>query len=230
MIAPLTPFLIRGVIWYQGEANEWDAEPYRRLLPAMIKSWRKVWREGDFPFLIAQLPNFKEPVAEPGVGNWPVIREGQALAAQLPRVEYAVLLGLGDAKDIHPKNKRDVGKRLALTALHTAYGRSEDFSGPRYQSMKLEGKKVRIIFQFAEKGLKNKGGALRGFTVAGADGKFKWAKAEIDGSTVVVWNDRVPEPKAVRYAWADNPDANLYGKNGLPAAPFRTDAFPVGKP
>jgi sialate O-acetylesterase len=223
MIAPATPYRIRGVIWYQGEANEWAAKSYRRLLSTMITAWRKAWDEGDFPFLICQLPEFKSHEKEPSDGNWATIREGQTIATQLPNVEMAVLLGLGEANDIHPKNKTDVGKRLGRVALHTVYGEAVEWTGPRYESMTVEGSKIRVKFRYAEKGLKTSSGRVRGFAEASADGKFQWATAKIEGSSVLVWNDQVTKPVAVRYAWADNPDANLTGKNGLPAAPFRSD-------
>ena len=223
MIHPLTKTRIAGVIWYQGESNEGRPGPYHKLLPALIRSWRKVWGEGDLPFLIAQLPDFKAMQKDPGQSNWAEIREAQAMAAQLPNVDYACLLGLGDAQDIHPKDKTNVGKRLALTALHDVYGQKVEFTGPRFESMTVEGAQARIHFKYAERGLKTINGKLRGFAIAGEDGKFVWAEARIEGQTVVVWNKAVKNPKAVRYAWADNPDANLYGKNGFPATPFRTD-------
>jgi len=223
MVAPATKARIRGVLWYQGEANEWDAKSYHKLLPAMIASWRKAWGNNDLAFLICQLPDFRTKAKEPVEENWPVIREAQAFAAKTHDVEMAVLLGVGDANDIHPKNKTEVGKRLEKTALHMVYRENVEWTGPRFESMVLEGPKVRIQFKYAEKGLKTFGGALKGFAVAGKDGKYHWAKAKMEGSSVVVWCDDVLEPRAVRYAWADNPDANLAGKNGLPVAPFRTD-------
>ena len=223
MVAPATKAHIRGVLWYQGEANEWDAKNYQKLLPALISSWRKSWGNDDLAFLICQLPDFRMKAKEPAEENWPVIREAQAFAAKTHDVEMAVLLGVGDTNDIHPKNKTEVGKRLEKTALHIVYGKNVEWTGPRFESMVLEGSQARIQFKYAENGLKTSGGPLKGFAVASKDGKYHWAKAKIEGSNVVVWCDAVLEPKAVRYAWADNPDANLTGKNGLPAAPFGTD-------
>jgi sialate O-acetylesterase len=223
MVAPATKARIRGVLWYQGEANEWDAKNYHKLLPVMIASWRKAWRNDNLAFLVCQLPDFRTKAKEPVEENWPLIREAQSLVTKTHDVEMAVLLGVGDANDIHPKNKTEVGKRLEKIALHMIYGKNVEWTGPRFESMVLEGSKARIQFKYAEKGLKTFGGDLKGFEVAGKDGKYYWAKAKIEGYSVVVWCEDVLAPKAVRYAWADNPDANLAGKNGLPAAPFRTD-------
>jgi len=223
MIAPVAGYRIRGILWYQGEANEWDAKNYRKYLPAMIASWRKAWGMDELPFLICQLPDFRSREKDPVDGNWPLIREGQDAATKIPNVEMSVLLGLGAANDIHPKNKTDVGRRLSRVASHLVYGKEVEWTGPRFESMTVEGARLRIHFKYADKGLKVEGGTLKGFAIAGIDGKFRWAKAKLDGSSVLVWNDQIPEPVAVRYAWADNPDANLMGKNGLPTAPFRTD-------
>jgi photosystem II stability/assembly factor-like uncharacterized protein len=226
MIHPLTAYSIRGAIWYQGEANEGHATEYGRFLPLMIRSWRKAWGQKDFPFLIAQLPLFRDPTDAPGESDWAEIREAQAMARREPKVETAVLLDLGEAKSIHPGNKSAVGERLAMAALHTAYGMPGSWTGPRFGSMTVEekGKKATIHFEEAGKGLETRGGgSLTGFTLAGKDGGFRRAQAKIEGDSVVVWNEEVAEPKAVRYGWADNPVCNLFGKNGLPAEPFRTD-------
>ncbi len=223
MIAPLTPLRIRGALWYQGESNEGRPAEYQKLLPGLIQSWRKAWGEGDFPFFVAQLPNYKAVQPEPGNSAWAELREAQAMALKEPKTGMAVLIDLGDANDIHPKNKTDVGYRLAQAVLPVAYGKPGVVS-PLYDSITIEGKKVRVQFTNAEKGLQIKGGGdMKGFAIAGADGKFQWAETKIDGTSVLVWSDQVSAPTAVRYAWADNPICNLFGKNGLPVSPFRTD-------
>lgn len=227
MIAPLTPFAIRGAIWYQGESNADRAYQYRTLFPTMIRDWRRAWRLGDFPFLFVQLANFMDAKPEPAEDAWAELREAQMMTLSLPKTGMAVTIDIGDAKDIHPRNKQDVGFRLALAALKMEYGQDVIHSGPLYKSMKVEGNKVRIRFTNVGGGLVAQGGGpLRGFAVAGADRKFVWANAEIDGDTVVVWSERVPKPAAVRYAWASNPVCNLYNAAGLPASPFRTDDWP----
>ena len=227
MVNPFLPLRIRGALWYQGEANADSRDralEYRALLPAMIRSWRQAWGEGDFPFLYVQLPNFMQIQPEPSESNWAFLREAELLALKEPETGMAVLIDLGEAGDIHPKNKTDVGYRLSLPALHLAYGQDIAYSGPIFASMKIEGKKAKLTFDRAEDGLMVKGGgALKGFAVAGEDGQFQWAEAKIEGDSVVVWSDKVHSPKTVRYAWADNPICNLWGKNGLPASPFRTD-------
>ena len=224
MIHPLTPYSIRGAFWYQGEANAGHAAEYRRFLPLMIRSWRKAWGQNDFPFLIAQLPLFKDPTDAPSESEWAEIREAQAMARREPKVETAVLLDLGEAKNIHPGNKAGVGERLAMAAFHTAYGMPGAWTGPRFGSMTVEGNKARIHFDEVGKGLEARGGgSVTGVIVAGKDGVFRRAQAKIEKESVVVWNEEVAQPKAVRYAWADNPVCNLFGKNGLPAEPFRTD-------
>ena len=224
-VNPLVPYGMKGVIWYQGETNEGNAPEYRNLLPAMIRGWRAAWGQGDFPFIYTQLPNFKEVKLDPSESAWAEIREGQRLALAEPNTGMATLIDVGEANDIHPKDKKDVGDRLALAALHLAYNNPGPFSGPLYDSMSIEGNKVTLKFKYAEKGLVSKGGKkLRGFAVAGEDGKYQWAKARIKGSMVEVWSDAVASPKSVRYAWADNPVCNLYGKNGLPASPFQATA------
>ncbi len=224
MIHPLTPFTLRGAIWYQGESNAGNAYEYRTLFPAMIQGWRKAWGQGDFPFLFVQLANYMAVKPEPGESCWAELREAQMLTLNYLNTGMAVAIDIGDAQDIHPKNKQDVGKRLALWALAKTYGQKNlVFSGPLYKSMNMEGNKIRIRFEFADGGLTAKGNKPTGFAIAGKDKKFVWAEAKIDGDTVVVWSDKVPEPAAVRYAWADNPICNLYNQAGLPASPFRTD-------
>jgi sialate O-acetylesterase len=227
MIAPLIPHGIAGAIWYQGESNAGRAYQYRKLLPAMINNWRKDWGRGDFAFLIVQLANFMATKPEPGDSEWAELREAQLLTLALPNTGMAVIIDIGDANDIHPKNKQDVGKRLALWALAKTYGKNPVYSGPIYKSMKVDGNKVILEFNHVGGGLvAGGGGPLRGFAVAGTDRKFLWADAQIDGNTVAVSSDKVAEPVAVRYAWADNPVCNLYDKEGLPASPFRTDDWP----
>jgi sialate O-acetylesterase len=226
MINPLMPFAIKGAIWYQGEANAGDGYGYRELMPLLIKCWREKWGQGEFPFMITQLPNFRQTSALPGDSAWAELREAQALTAQnTPNCGVAVTIELGEADDIHPKNKQDVGARLALAARKIAYHQDIVYTGPTYKSMRVEKDKIHLAFDNTGGGLVARGnGPLKMFAVAGADKKFVWAKAEIKGNEVVVWNDEVKEPVAARYAWANNPEGcNLYNKEGLPAMPFRTD-------
>ncbi|MBI1930030.1 sialate O-acetylesterase [Candidatus Poribacteria bacterium] len=223
MIAPLLPYAIRGVIWYQGESNAGGASRYRSLFPAMIKNWREDWGQGAFPFLFVQLANFIDRKPEPSESLWAELREAQLMARSVPKTAMVVTIDIGDAKDIHPKNKQEVGRRLSLTAQAIAYDKKIVYSGPIYKSMQLEGSKVRLSFDHIGSGLEAKGEKLTGFAIAGKNRKFVWADARIEGNTVVVWSDQVSKPVAVRYAWADNPECNLYNKEGLPASPFRTD-------
>ncbi len=226
MIKPLLPYGIRGAIWYQGESNADRAIQYRKLFKTLITNWREVWGQGDFPFLFVQLANFMPIVNEPSNEPWANLREAQTMALELPNTGMAVTIDIGDAIDIHPTNKQDVGKRLALNALATVYGKDIPYSGPMYQSIKIEGNKIRIQFTHANNGLKIKGYTqLKGFAIAGVDKKFFWAEAKIDGNEVVVWNSKVKNPVAVRYAWANNPICNLYNGADLPASPFRTDEW-----
>lgn len=217
MIAPLTPLPIRGVIWYQGEANGGPPAPlYGRQLETLIRDWRHAWNVGDFPFLIVQLANWNTDAD----GLWPEVREGQRKALALKNTAMAVTIDIGDAVDIHPKNKRDVGLRLALGARAVAYGEKIEWSGPLYRQLTREEHALRVWFDHAN-GLGAKGGPLVGFEIAGTDGKFVAADATIDGATVVVSNSLVKDPVSVRYAWAANPTCNLYNREGLPASPFR---------
>lgn len=226
MIAPLVPFGIKGAIWYQGESNTGRDEQYRRLLPTMINDWRSRFGVGAFPFYIVQLANFMAQDTEPKDDAWPRLREAQYLTTKtVPNTGISNTIDIGDAGDIHPKNKQDVGKRLALNALALTYGKKIEYSGPVYKSMKADGNAIRLSFDHVGGGLMAKGGmALTGFAIAGDDKKFVWADAKIDGSTVVVSSPKVAQPTAVRYAWANNPVCNLYNKDGLPALPFRTDS------
>jgi sialate O-acetylesterase len=225
MIAPLTSYAIRGVIWYQGESN---AQPYRsieyrQLFPTMIHDWRRAWDQGPFPFLFVQLANYRERQSEPVESPWAEVQEAQRMTLALANTGMAVIIDIGEADDIHPRNKQDVGLRLSLAARGIAYGEDIVYSGPLYKGMIIEGNRIRVRFDHVGGGLKSRSGALRGFAVAGRDREFKWARAQIDGDTVVVSNPEVASPVAVRYAWQDNPEASLYNEEGLPASPFRTD-------
>jgi sialate O-acetylesterase len=224
MIHPLLNYQIKGVVWYQGESNTTKALEYRRLLPALIKDWRRNWSEGDFPFIFAQLPNFMEVKSAPGESDWALLREAHLKTLSVPNTGMAVTIDLGEWNDVHPLNKKDVGKRLALSARKIAYGESLVSSGPLLKEMKIKRNKAILSFDHCGSGLIAKGGTLNYFSMAGADRKFHWAKAKIRKNTVIVWCEKVPHPMAVRYAWADNPEgANLYNREGLPASPFRTD-------
>jgi sialate O-acetylesterase len=193
----------------------------------MIKSWRKNWGQGAFPFGFVQLANFMAVKDEPGDSAWAELREAQTMTLGLPNTGMAVIIDIGEADNIHPRNKQDVGRRLALWALAKTYGQKVVYSGPMYESMAVKGDAVTLHFEHVGGGLVAKGDVpLRGFAIAGADRKFVWAEAEIKGNQVVVRSDAVKEPAAVRYAWADNPVCNLYNKAGLPASPFRTDTWP----
>ena len=226
MIAPLQEYRIRGALWYQGEGNTWRAHQYQKLLPAMISGWRKGWGEGDFLFLIVQLPNHGSS-PELGDSIWAELRESQFLTARtVPNTGLAVSIDVGEAKDLHPPRKEEIGHRLALWALGATYGEKIVYSGPLYDSMEIEGESVRLRFQHIGSGLEARGGPLKGFAIAGSDHIFHWAEARIEGDTIVVSSRDVKAPVAVRYAWASSPDCNLYNKEGLPASPFRTDDWP----
>ena len=226
MIAPLVDYRIRGAIWYQGESNAQRAYQYRTLLPALIREWRTEWKGGDFPFLIVQLTNFGN-TSEFADSTWAELREAQLFTARtVPNTGLAVTIDVGEAWNLHPPRKAEIGQRLALWALATTYDKKAEYSGPLYQGMRVEGNEIRISFQHAGSGLEVHGEALQGFTIAGADKKFVRAMARIDGSTVVVSSPDVAAPAAVRYAWADSPACNLFNKEGLPASPFRTDDWP----
>jgi len=227
MITPLQPYRIRGAIWYQGEGNTSRAYQYRTLLPALIAGWRSGWKEGDFPFLIVQLPNHGES-PELGDSIWAELREAQMLTAKaVPNTGLAVTIDAGDPHNLHPPRKEDVGYRLAAWALGTTYGRKAVYSGPIYDSMQIVGSEVKIHLLHTGTGLEARDGLLRGFSVAGADRKFRWANARIEGENILVSSPDVVSPMAVRYAWAGSPDCNLYHKEGLPASPFRTDDWPI---
>ena len=227
MIHPLLPYAIRGAIWYQGESNADRAYQYQQLFPLLIADWRKNWGRGDFPFYFVQLANFMDVAAEPGESEWAELREAQLKTLTLPNTGMAVAIDIGEAGDIHPKNKQEVGRRLALIARAKVYGEKIPYSGPVFQSYKTESSKIRITFQHTNGGLKVKDGtALKGFAISGVDKKFYWADARIEGNDVVVSSPEVSTPVAVRYDWANNPVGNLYNGAGLPASPFRTDNWP----
>jgi sialate O-acetylesterase len=228
MISPLIPYAIRGVIWYQGESNASRAHQYRSLFPDLIRNWRRDWQQGDFPFLAVQLAPFR-PIKElPGESDWAELREAQLLAAQtLPRVGLAVITDVGDEHDIHPTRKAPVGGRLALAARAIAHDEPIVYSGPVFKDLRIKGDRAILSFDHVGHGLESRGGSLKGFSLAGRDGKFVWALAEIEGDTVVVRSPNVARPVAVRYGWADYPVVNLWNKDGLPASPFRTDDFPL---
>ncbi|MEP6950612.1 MAG: sialate O-acetylesterase, partial [Ginsengibacter sp.] len=232
MIAPLVNYTIKGVIWYQGEGNTARPYDYHELFASMIGDWRKNWKQGTFPFLYVQLPNFGEANNQPSESNWAELREQQLKTLSVPNTAMVVAIDLGEWNDLHPLNKKDVGKRLALAAENLTYGdKNIVFSAPVYQSMKIDKNRVIIAFANVASGLITKnGGALKQFAVADSNKKFIWADAKIEGNKVIVWNDEVSHPIAVRYAWADNPEgSNLYNKNGLPVSPFRTDTFSLGQ-
>ena len=255
-LGPLIPYAIRGAIWYQGEGNVGEAIHYRTLLPLMINDWRKRWGY-DFPFDIVQLPNSGTKKSDPGESPWAETREAQMMTAHsLPNVGIAVTIDTADA-DLHPKNKKDPGERLALVALSKTYGLPKTWSGPLFDSIKIEGDKIRVAFTQTEGGLVAKnlpatyvlgytpappfvphtaplvlpvpGSDVQGFALSRDDHVWKWAHAKIEGNGVIVWADGLPKPTAVRYAWADNPTCNLYNGAGLPLAPFRTDIDPHAK-
>ena len=216
MIAPIIPYAIKGTIWYQGEANTKKSAEYRTLFPRMIADWREKWAQGEFPFLFVQIA--------PHMHMFPELREAQLLTwKKTPGTAMAVTTDVGHAQDIHPRQKEPVGARLALAARALAYGEKIEYSGPEFDSMKVDQNRVILTFKHLGTGLMAKDGELKGFTIAGADKKFVDAKAEISGDTVVVTSDQVPAPIAVRYGWSNVPDVNLYNKEELPASPFRTD-------
>ena len=225
MLAPLTPYAIRGAIWYQGESNAGRAYQYRTLFPVMIRDWRRAWGEGDFPFYYVQLANYQAAKPEPGESDWAELREAQTLTLREPHTGMAVIIDIGDPNDIHPRDKLDVGHRLALWALAQSYHQELEYSGPLYDSFSIEGDKVRIRFRHAT-GLKTSDGQPpKSFAIAGPDQTFYWAEARLDGESIVVSSPIVSKPIAVRYAWADNPTVNLYNGANLPASPFRTDSW-----
>jgi sialate O-acetylesterase len=228
MITPLLPSAFRGVLWYQGESNALKAHQYRKLLPALISSWREGSHQNDLEFLIVELPNHGATPQEPGESAWAELREAQLLTLQhIPRTGLAVTIDVGDPKDVHPHRKLEVGQRLALWAEGTTYKQPIEYSGPLYDSMKIEGSEIRVRFTHVGSGLEARnGGEIHGFAIAGADRKFHWADVRVAGDTIIVSSREVSNPVAVRYAWADSPVCNLFNKDGLPASPFRSDDWP----
>lgn len=220
MIAPLVPVAIRGTIWYQGEGNVGSPQLHQKLFPALIRSWREAWGS-EFPFLYVQLANHLARKDAPVESYWAMLRESQRLTLSVPKTAMAVAIDIGDESDIHPKNKQEVGRRLALAAEATVYGKDRVYSGPMVESMKREGEKLRLTFKHVGGGLVFKDGKGAGFAIAGADKKFVWAQAKIDGNSVVVWSPQVSMPTMVQYGWADNPEVSLYNNEGLPASPFQ---------
>lgn len=224
MIHPFIQFPIKGVIWYQGEANADRANQYRTLFPALITDWRKQWNRGDFPFYFVQLANYMKTNDQPIPSAWAELRDAQLKTLSLPNTGMSVTIDIGEGENIHPKNKQEVGRRLALIALAKTYGDKTAYSGPSLLSSQVTDNSVSLTFNHTEGGLKAKdGGTLTGFAVAGEDQKFHWADAVIQKDKVVVSSPEVPHPVAVRYAWANNPVCNLVNGAELPASPFRTD-------
>lgn len=224
MIAPFSRYPLRGFLWYQGESNAGRWQQHTILFPTMITSWRKLWGDETLPFYFVQLASYKAREKEPGSGGWAFIRESQTKTLALANTGMAVTIDIGDATNVHPRNKQDVGKRLALWAKRDCYGDTDTVvSGPLFASRVVEGNRIRIHFTHIGGGLVAKGGELKGLAIAGPDKAFRWAKAKIDGDSILVWNETISDPAFVRYAWADNPECTLYNAAGLPAVPFRTD-------
>lgn len=225
-IAPVIRYGMRGILWYQGEGNAAKAFQYRSLFPLLIEDWRIQSRQGNLPFLFVQLANYRARKDEPGDDAWAELREAQSLTLRYPATGMACAIEIGEAIDIHPRNKLDVGRRLYLAARRVAYGEDVVHSGPAYASHAVEGGSIRLRFSSTGSGLVTRDGQPpRGFAIAGADGVYRWADARIEGNTVVLSSTAVSKPESVRYAWATNPDVNLYNREGLPATPFRTDRF-----
>ena len=224
MVKPWTAFPIKGVIWYQGEANVGRSEQYGDLFPALITDWRRQWRS-NFPFYFVQLANFMESKKIQPNSEWAALREAQTKALKLDQVGMAVTIDIGLADDIHPKNKQEVGRRLALVALAGSYGKNVSGSAPVFRNYRIKGDKMELDFGQKQDGFKIKDTTLKGFTIAGPDRVFYPAEAMVQNGKIIVFSPEVSIPLAARYGWADNPDCNLYGENGLPVAPFRTDCW-----
>jgi sialate O-acetylesterase len=232
MVAPVLGYGLRGAIWYQGESNAGRALQYAQTFPLLIQDWRRQWGQGDFPFLFVQLAPFNPSGRiEPEGSKWAELREAQRQTLALPHTGMAVTLDIGDSHDIHPRNKHEVGARLALLALKQVYGRSDVVAeGPVMQGHRVRGAAIEVSFKPSSSALALRGAAadLQGFEVAGADRRFRPAQAVIEGERVRVWHPAVPRPVAVRYAWQDDPgQANLANAAGLPAGPFRSDDWPL---
>jgi len=242
VIQPLIPYGMAGFLWSQGEANAKRGWPYREALRLMIGDWRRKWGRGDLPFYLCQAANFGPRMAEPGESGWAELRESQATALALPNTGMAVLIDTEPGGDLHPRDKKNPGERLASLALSQKYGKTHASSGARFRSPAVEQGRIRLAFDHAQGGLIIKSAAdetsgvssgtgtpetSAGFAICGVDRKWIWARSRVEGDTILVWSDRVPDPVAVRYAWADNPVATLFDGEGLPVAPFRTDDYPV---
>jgi len=225
MVKPFTRFPVTGILWYQGEADVSIADIYDDKLTELVKTWRNEWDDDALPFLFVQLPNFMERTdsAVQKSSDWARQREAQAKILDLDNTGMAVTIDIGEAGDVHPKNKRDVGKRLALIAEHMIYGKELVYSGPVYKDFQISNDTVKVSFELFGSKLKIKGDQLKGFAIAGEDNQFVKPLARIKNDMVYLSSDKVNNPVAVRYNWADNPEGNLYNEEGLPAAPFRTD-------
>jgi sialate O-acetylesterase len=227
MLNPLIPYAIAGAIWYQGESNAGRAYQYRKAFPLMITDWRQHWQQGDFPFYFVQLASFNSANGNSKDGStWAELREAQTMTLSLPGTGMAVTTDIGNSTDIHPRNKQDVGKRLAAVALHNVYGKNIEYSGPMYRSMKADGNKIIVSFTHTGTGLmaKDKYGYVRGFEIAGSDQQFHYAKAMIEEDHLIVFSEEVTTPVAVRFGWTDDAgEDNLFNKEGFPASPFRSD-------
>lgn len=224
MINPVAGYTIKGAIWYQGESNVDRNQYYNELFEAMIEEWRAYWNQGDFPFLFVQLANFQQKYDYPTDSGWARLQEAQTQTLSLANTGMAVTIDIGDADDIHPRNKQDVGYRLWLTAKHVAFNDNLIYSGPQYRGHVIKGNTIEVSFDHVGSGLELRNSdTLNGFAIAGENGQFYWADATINGDNIILSAPEVSDPVAVRYAWANNPDAPLYNKEGLPAIPFRTD-------
>jgi len=222
-IAPLLGYQMKGVLWYQGESNTANPGEYEGLMQALIRDWRNQWQQGEFPFIVVQLPNFMESTETLGESNWAELRQAQLNLTSLPNTGLVVAIDAGEWNDIHPLDKKTIGQRLALQAKRMAYGAKDLVaSGPMFESVSRDGNQLKLKFSETGSGLVAKdGNELKYFSISGDDGEYVWAKAKIDGDKVIVWSDKISNPTSVRYAWADNPDgANLYNNEGLPASPF----------
>lgn len=228
MIEPIKKYNYKGAIWYQGEANVKRPKEYAQILPALINNWRTVFNNPTLPFLFVQLPNFMAAKDLPSESNWALLRESQLKTLTVPNTGMATTIDVGDPKDIHPHKKKEVGTRLALLAQNLVYGDSKIIcNAPKYESMQIENNKITLSFSTFGSELQFKGGGTHtNFAIAGKDKKFVWADAKIENGKIIIWNNEIPNPVAVRYAWADNPDGEkLFNKEGLPASPFRTDSW-----
>ncbi len=223
MIAPLTPMPLAGVIWYQGESNADRHQQYRKLFPLLIESWRAAWKRPELPFLFVQLANYLPVQNDPAETGWADIRAAQAEALRLPKTGMAVAIDVGDANDIHPRDKQSVGYRLALIARALVYGEPIEYSGPVFARMAIEGAQIRLFYTHADRLTTNDGRAPLGFVIRGKDTGWRFAEARIEADQVVVWHPEITDPVAVRYAWANHPKVNLYNQAGLPAVPFTTE-------